>query len=81
MHSFAKSFIGRLKNRQDDDENGVFGQTLSMRKRKQIEECFGWMKNIGLMRKLRHRGKKLVNQLFLFTAAAYNLVRMRRLLA
>ena len=25
------------------------------------------------MRKLRHRGKKLVNQLFLFTAAAYNL--------
>ena len=57
------------------------GYEVSMRKRKQIEECFGWMKNIGLMRKLRHRGKKLVNQLFLFTAAAYNLVRMRRLLA
>ena len=57
------------------------GYTVSIRKRKQIEECFGWMKDIGLMRKLRHRGKKLVNQLFLFTAAAYNLVRMRRLLA
>ena len=57
------------------------GYELSMRKRKQIEECFGWMKDIGLMRKLRHRGKKLVNQLFLFTATAYNLVRMRRLLA
>ncbi len=57
------------------------GYEVSMRKRKQIEECFGWMKDIGLMRKLRHRGKKLVNQLFLFTAAAYNLVRMRRLLA
>lgn len=42
---------------------------------------FGWMKDIGLMRKLSHRGKKLVNQLLLFTDAAYNLVRMRRLLA
>jgi hypothetical protein len=56
-------------------------RVYSIRKRKQIEECFGWMKDIGLMRKLRHRGQSLVNQLFLFTAAAYNLVRMRRLLA
>ena len=39
------------------------------------------MKYIGLMRKLRHLNKKLVNQLFLFSAATYNLVRMRRLLA
>lgn len=57
------------------------GYGISINKRKRIEECFGWMKDIGLMRKLRHRGQKLVNQLFLFTAAAYNLVRMRRLLA
>ena len=57
------------------------GYEISIRKRKQIEECFGWMKDIGLMRKFRHRGQSLVNQLFLFTAAAYNLVRMRRLLA
>jgi transposase len=57
------------------------GYGISMVKRKRIEECFGWMKNIGLMRKLRLRGKTLINQLFLFTAAAYNLVRMRRLLA
>ena len=57
------------------------GYEISIKKRKQIAECFGWMKDIGLMRKLRHRGKKLVNQLFLFTAAAYNLARIRRLLA
>lgn len=57
------------------------GYSVSLRKRKQIEECFGWMKEIGLMRKLRHRGQDLVNQIFLFTAATYNLVRMRRLLA
>ena len=54
---------------------------VSIRKRKQIEERFGWMKGIGLMRKLRHRGKMLVNQPFLFTAAIYNLVRMKGLLA
>ena len=57
------------------------GYGISMVKRKRIEECFGWMKNIGLMRKLRHRGEALINHLFLFTAATYNLVRMRRLLA
>lgn len=57
------------------------GYDISTVKRKRIEECFGWMKNIRLMRKLRHRGKALINQIFLFTAAAYNLVRMRRLFA
>ncbi len=55
------------------------GYSVSLSKRKQIEECFVWMKEIGVMRKLRHRGRDLVNQLF--TAATYNLVRMRRLLA
>jgi hypothetical protein len=38
------------------------------------------MKTIGLMRKLRHRGTTLVDWMFTFTAAAYNLVRMRRLM-
>jgi hypothetical protein len=45
-----------------------------------IEECFGWMKVVGLLRKLRHRGREKVAWIFRFTAAAYNLVRMRRLL-
>lgn len=57
------------------------GYAVSMEKRKRIEECNGWMKDTGLMRKLRHRGLELVNQMYLFSAAAYNLVRMRRLLA
>ena len=42
---------------------------------------FGWMKTIGLMRKLRHRGEERVEWMFTFTAAAYNLVRARNLLA
>jgi IS5 family transposase len=47
--------------------------------RKRIEECFGWMKTIGLLRKLRHRGLLKVDWVFIFTAAAYNLVRIRNL--
>ena len=57
------------------------GYVTSQRKRKLVEQAFGWMKTIGLMRKLRHRGGRLANWNFTFTAAAYNIVRMRRLLA
>jgi transposase len=55
------------------------GYVVSQRKRKRIEECFGWLKTIALMRKLRHRGVCQVDWLFTFACAAYNLVRMRNL--
>lgn len=54
---------------------------VSQRQRKRVEEIFGWMKTTGLLRKLRHRGGRLVEWIFTFTAAAYNLVRLRTLLA
>ena len=57
------------------------GYDLSQRKRKLIEQVFGWMKTVGGLRKLRHRGGELVDWILTFTAAAYNLVRMRTLLA
>lgn len=57
------------------------GYAISQRKRKLVEQGFGWMKTIGGLRKLRHRGGPLVTWMFTFTAAAYNIVRMRRLLA
>ena len=57
------------------------GYAVSQRKRKRIEECFGWMKTIALMRKVRHRGLEKVSWLFTFAAAAYNLVRMKNLSA
>jgi transposase len=57
------------------------GYTVSQRRRKRVEEVFGWMKTTGLLRKLRHRGGRLVEWIFTFTAAAYNLVRLRTLLA
>jgi transposase len=56
------------------------GYQVSQRKRKRIEEVFGWMKTVGLLRKTRHRGICKVGWVFTFTAAAYNLVRMRNLL-
>jgi transposase len=55
------------------------GYELSLRVRKRIEEIFGWMKTIGVMRKTRHRGKRRVGWMFTLTAAAYNLIRMRNL--
>jgi transposase len=57
------------------------GYAVSQRKRKRIEECFGWLKTIALMRKLRHRGVCKVHWIFTFACAAYNLVRMRNLAA
>jgi transposase len=56
------------------------GYQVSQRKRKRIEEVFGWMKTVGMLRKTRHRGVFKVGWVFTFTAAAYNLVRMRNLL-
>lgn len=56
------------------------GYQVSQRKRKRIEEVFGWMKTVGMLRKTRHRGIFKVGWVFTFTAAAYNLVRMRNLL-
>jgi transposase len=55
------------------------GYAISQVRRKRIEECFGWIKDIALMRKLKHRGVERVNWTFTFAAAAYNLVRMRNL--
>jgi len=57
------------------------GYAVSMIKRKQIEEPFGWIKTIGGLRKTRHRGRDLVEWFFVLTATAYNLVRIPKLLA
>jgi len=57
------------------------GYGISQRKRKVIEQPFGWMKTVGLLRKLRHRGHRKVGWMFTFTAAVYDMVRMRTLLA
>ena len=54
---------------------------ISMKKRKRIEEPFGWMKTVGGLRKTRHCGRQLVAWFFVLTATAYNLVRIPKILA
>ena len=56
------------------------GYQVSQRKRKRIEEVFGWIKTVGTLRKTRHRGLETLRWVFTFTATAYNLVRMRNLM-
>jgi transposase len=56
------------------------GYKISQQKRKRVEEILGWMKTVGGMRKLRHRGLEWVSWMFTLSAAAYNnLVRIRNL--
>ena len=57
------------------------GYALSQQKRKRVEQSFGWMKMIGMLRKVKLRGREKVGWLFTFTAAAYNLTRLQRLQA
>ena len=57
------------------------GYVVSQRVRKRVEEIFGWKKTVGTMRKTKLRGLGRVGWIFKFNAAAYNLVRMIKLLA
>ncbi len=56
------------------------GYPQSLKRRKMDKERFSWMKDFGLLRKLRHRGLAKVGWIFKFTAAACNIVMMRRLM-
>jgi len=52
---------------------------VSQRKRKRVEEIFGWTKTVGGGRKLRHKGVERNHLWAQMTAATYNLVRMSKL--
>ena len=55
------------------------GYQVSQQKRKRVEEIFGWLKTVAMLRKTRHKGLRRVGWVFAFAASAYNLVRMRNL--
>jgi transposase len=57
------------------------GYRLSQVVRKRIEEANGWIKEVGGMAQTKLRGVKRVEWMFVFKAAAYNLIRLPRLLA
>ena len=56
------------------------GYGISQQKRKRVEEVFGWVKTVALLRKTRHRGVRRVGWLFTLAAALYNLVRIRNVI-
>src|SRR4029453_15871300 len=55
------------------------GYAISQKKRKLVEQIFGWTKTVAVLRKTRHRGRERVDWMFVFALAAYNLIRIRNL--
>ena len=56
------------------------GYAVSQRVRKRIEEAFGWIKTAARQEKTKFRGRGRVGWAFTFAAAAYNLVRLPKLI-
>lgn len=55
------------------------GYQVSQKKRKLVEQIFGWAKTVGCLRKVKHRGIDLVQSITLLNFAAYNLIRIKNL--
>ena len=69
---FTPHVAARKYSRIDARTTRHAGYEISQRKRKRVEEPFGWMKTYGLLGKLRHCGRDNVDWLFRLTATAYN---------
>ncbi len=55
------------------------GYAVSQKKRKLVEQIFGWIKTVAVLRKTRHRGRERVDWMFVLALAGYNLIRIRNL--
>lgn len=64
----------------DDRTTRHAGYSISQRFRKRVEEIFGWEKTVGNFRKTRYRGQARTQLASYFVGAAYNLLRMSRLM-
>ena len=64
----------------DEGTAGHPGYAISQRIRKRVEEAFGWAKTVAGLRKMRHRGLLKVDWQFTLAMAAYDLVRLPKLL-
>ncbi len=78
VSEYVKGNLGR--NSLTEAERGDERQSISQRKRKLIERVFGWSKLDRPLRQTKLRGLKRVDWFYRLTIAAYNLVRMRRLI-
>ena len=78
VSEYVKGNLGR--NSLTEAERRDERQSISQRKRKLIERVFGWSKLDRPLRQIKLRGLKRVDWFYRLTIAAYNLVRMRRLI-
>ena len=80
-----KPHIARIDGRKTPGLDGrtscTEGYKVSQRKRKRIEEIFGWLKTVGGMRKTRFIGEARTQIAAYLSAAAYNLLRIAKLQA
>ena len=72
-------YTGQRSSAIDRRTTRHVGYEKSRTRRKRIEQIFGWIKTVGGLRKTRHRGRALVDSVFTFACAAYNLVRIANL--
>lgn len=82
----ARNITPHVAQNEANRRSAIDGRTTrhagygeSQIRRHMVEQNFGWQKTVGLMRKLRHRGRERVDWVFTFTVAAYNLIRIRTL--
>ena len=75
----SRKFTPHVAQNNSNRRSAINGRTTrhtgyreSQRRRKLVEQTFGWKKSVGLLRKLRHRGSDRVGWIFTFTAAVYN---------
>jgi transposase len=72
--------ISNRRSRVDDRTTRHPGYTISQRVRKRVEEIFGWAKTVGGFRRTRFKGQRRTQAAAYMVGAAYNLVRMLKLL-
>lgn len=78
-HMAQNLHVRRFKSAVDGRATRHEGYGISQRKRKLVEEIFGWLKTIGLIRRPHFRGKRKIRFVFTFALAVYNLLRISNL--
>jgi transposase len=80
VSEYAQESSNLGKNSLNEAERNVQRRMISQRKRKLVEKVFGWAKLDSVLRQVKVRGLKRVDWFYRLTMAAYNLMRMRRLI-
>ena len=80
VSEYTKGEQNMAKNSLTEEERADQRRSISQKKRKLVEKVFGWAKLDSVLRQVKVRGLKRVDWFYRLTMAAYNLMRMRRLI-